>query len=341
MLTLKKEISGRNILFVSTKNRDYIRNQQEIKLLKDRAKSYEEIAFTDKSYIKRIFKVYLGNFKIKKKWKMVDIIFVGFAPQLLLPFLRIWWKEKKVIIDFFISLYDTFVHDRKLFKDGSLCAKLLHKVDEWTLFYCHHIIADTLEHAQYFSREFGIPFDKIEVMYLEADTDIFNAAKYRVVKNKDKLLVLYFGSILPLQGVEVILEAANLLKAHTDIAFVIVGPVKTEHKIPGNEYPNIEFQDWLPQEELAERIAEADLCIAGHFNAKIEKARRTIPGKAYIYEAMGKPMILGDNRANHELFPEDERHFYVEMGNAKALADKIAELRDKWRGTGNGKAGTL
>ena len=46
--------------------------------------------------------------------------------------------------------------------------------------------------------------------------------------------------------------------------------------------------DWLPQEKLAEYIDMADLCLAGHFNAAVEKASRTIPGKAYIYQAMGK-----------------------------------------------------
>ena len=57
---------------------------------------------------------------------------------------------------------------------------------------------------------------------------------------------------------------------------------------------NICLQDWLMQEDLASHIAFCDLCIAGHFDARIKKAARTIPGKAYIYRAMNKPMILGD-----------------------------------------------
>ena len=64
------------------------------------------------------------------------------------------------------------------------------------------------------------------------------------------------------------------------------------------------------------------------------KANRTIPGKAYIYELMGRPMILGDNPATHELFEEDGKHFFVEMSNPQALADKIAEVADKAKKTG-------
>ena len=67
----------------------------------------------------------------------------------------------------------------------------------------------------------------------------------------------------------------------------------------------------------------ADLCLAGHFNAGVDKAKRTIPGKALIYSAMEKDMILGDNSATRELFNNDKRAFFVEMGNEYALAQGI------------------
>ena len=89
---------------------------------------------------------------------------------------------------------------------------------------------------------------------------------------------------------------------------------------------NIEYIRWLTQEQLAEYIARADLCLAGHFNADIEKASRTIPGKAYIYHAMQKPMILGDNPANHELFDSDSDTIFVKMGSAEALSEAISDF---------------
>ena len=51
--------------------------------------------------------------------KDYDLSFVGFAPQLVLPFFR-RLRKKPVIEDFFISLYDTLVQDRKKFRSGSL-----------------------------------------------------------------------------------------------------------------------------------------------------------------------------------------------------------------------------
>ena len=73
----------------------------------------------------------------------------------------------------------------------------------------------------------------------------------------------------------------------------------------------------------------SDLCLAGHFNKDINKAKRTIPGKAYTYEAMNKKMILGDNEATHELYEEgDGTHYFVEMGNAEKLAEKIIYIKN-------------
>ena len=60
------------------------------------------------------------------------------------------------------------------------------------------------------------------------------------------------------------------------------------------------------------------------------KAKRTIPGKAYIYSAMNKPMILGDNEAVRELYSEsDEGIYFTEMGNPQKLAELILSIRDK------------
>ena len=43
-------------------------------------------------------------------------------------------------------------------------------------------------------------------------------------------------------------------------------------------------------------------------------------------------MILGDNEANKELYREEAgKVYFVEMGNSKALADKITELANERR----------
>ena len=47
---------------------------------------------------------------------------------------------------------------------------------------------------------------------------------------------------------------------------------------------------------------------------------------------MGKPMVLGENAANRELFDEEDgKTCFVEMGNPEALAAKIESLAERWK----------
>lgn len=318
-----KNLKNKKVLFITTKNLDYLRNTQEIEELEKLASEVKVLGSYSKNYLVRVLTVYWGLLTISMK--AFDSVFVGFSPQLVVP---VWfWKFRKneVYIDFFISMYDTFVMDRKKFTPNSIVAKVFRILDSFTLKKANHVIADTKAHGNYFVEDFGVDADKIEVMYLKADTSIFYPREIEKRNNiKGQFDVLYFGSVLPLQGVEVVIEAAKILMNEKDIHFTIIGPIKD--KMEKVESETIEYIDWLSQPDLATYIAMSDLCLAGHFNAEIGKAKRTIPGKAYIYEAMDKPMILGENEATHELYQVDDKHHFVEMGNARKLADKVLEI---------------
>lgn len=315
-------------LFVTTKNLDYIRNTQEIALITDSSGRVPDIiGSSKKSYLLRmpyiIFRLLTTDFK------KYDEIFTGFAPQLVIPlfagkFRRYRASGGKVTIDFFISVYDTLVNDRKKIKAGTAAAEFAKRLDRKTLLAADVIIVDTKAHGRYFVEELGAVESKLKVIYLEADKSVYYPRE-RSSSGRDVKTVLYFASMLPLQGVEVVLEAAYLMRDMHNIKFIIIGPVKTKLK-----QDNITYIDWLLQNDLADAIADADLCLAGHFNAVIGKASRTIPGKAFIYKAMNKPMILGDNPANRELFDESQEGVgFCKMGDADSLKSAITAMLEK------------
>lgn len=320
---MMRYINNKKVLFITTKNLDYIRNVQEIELLKEHALSYDIIGSSHKSYPVRLICVCFHL--LMTRVSQYDTVMIGFAPQLVIP---LWnWKFKKsdVVIDFFISMYDTLCCDRKKIRADGFIGRLLHAADAYTLSKADVVICDTKAHGKYFCEEFKADREKLVTLYLQADSSIYYP---RVIEKpeylKDKFVVLYFGSVLPLQGVDVVLAAMDLLKDKVSTHFFFIGPVSDKSLLAMRPVSdNIEYINWLSQERLAEYIAMSDLCLAGHFCSSIQKAQRTIPGKAYIYQAMGKPMILGDNPANHELFSDDDRVSFVEMGNARALANEI------------------
>lgn len=313
-------IQGKKVLYIATKNSDYIRIVQEIKLLKENASHVRCIVSKNKSYIKRILHVYKELlFTSSKEY---DMIMVGFMSQMILPWWNFKFRKKTVIEDFFISIYDTLVDDRKKFKSNSLIGKLLHWMDRKAIQSAEYIITDTKAHRDYFKEEFQTKSHKYIPLYLHADESIYHPMNVEKPEQwRDKFLVLYFGSILPLQGVDVILQAIDQLKEDKDIHFLMIGPIDEKYKKIQSD--TVTYIDWLDQKELAKYIAFSDLCLGGHFSESIGKADRTIPGKVYIYEAMQKPMILGDSKANRELFREDESHFFVKRGKAAALKKSI------------------
>lgn len=326
-IELIRMISNKKVLFVTTKNIDYIRNSQEISILKEYAESVDVLYSKNKNNPLRILDVL---FKLRsKRVKAADVVFLGFEPQFVVPFKRRLLKKKPLIVDFFISVYDTLIDDRQKFKDGSFMAKRFISMDKKTLGAADLVITDTTSHMEYFRDTFDGADKKYQTLYLEADKSIyFPRPQQKEDSLKDKYVVLYFGSILPLQGVDVVLDTIRELKDEKDIFFDIIGPIPDKYDKPQQE--NVRYTSWLSQPELADRIGNADLCLAGHFNGKINKANRTIPGKAYIYEAMEKDIILGDSIANHELYSDDFKHTFVTRGSSKALAETIRMKRDNW-----------
>ena len=320
-------LSGRKVLYIATKNKDYIRIQQEINLIKKYSKEFQVIVSDKRNYLQRIIEVYKLLFFTSIK--SYDIVFISFMPQMVVPFWKWKFKKKLVIVDFFISIFDTLVDDRKKVSSETMMAKVLHYIDRITVKNADFVICDTKAHGKFFSDEFGITLNKLVVLYLEADNSLYHPMRLeRPEILKDKFVVLYFGSILPVQGIEVVLDAIGILKEQNNIYFIIIGPVNENYQKVISD--TVMYIEWLPQQELAKYIAYSDLCLAGHFSINVGKANRTIAGKTYIYQAMEKPIILGDSDANREIFhQEDKKIYFVPRGNGEALANQIYRIYEE------------
>lgn len=315
-------LKGKKVAYIATKNADYIRISQEVSLVRKYANKALLITSDKKKYNRRILDVYKKI--LLTDFKECDIVFVGFMSQMILPWFKWKFHSSQIIEDFFISIYDTLTDDRKKFSPKSLLGKLVHWIDKRALKAADIIISDTKVHGRYFKDEFGITGKEFLTLYLEADSSIYYPRKVEKPNQwKDRFLVLYFGSILPVQGVDVVLDAIRRLSHQPEIHFLMIGPIEDKYDKPQTE--NVTYIDWLSQKDLAQYIAFSDLCLAGHFSSTVGKSNRTIPGKAYIYEAMGKPMVLGDSLANREKCFYNGVQFST-LGSPEELANNIERL---------------
>jgi len=125
------------------------------------------------------------------------------------------------------------------------------------------------------------------------------------------------------------------LEMYADITFRIIGGGMEYNKIESMaqdlNVKNVEFIKKIPFYEFYNRlpleIANSDLCLGGHFS-NVDKGKRVISEKTFEFIAMKKPVIVGDNPANRELFENRKNALLVEHANSDALANAILELKE-------------
>lgn len=255
-----------------------------------------------------------------------ELVYTGFYGQLLANlFFR--FSKKPLILDFFVSTYETLVEDRKIFKEGTWLADLAYSLDTGALKAAELIFVDTNQQKARFSSQFNLPLAKFRTIYVGCDEKLFYPRSSSVVSG----LILYYCGFLPLHGVATVLEAAILLKNRPDLKFLLVGdgPERRmiEAKVREMSVTNFKMQDFVPIEALPDLISTTDICLGGHFSSS-RKAQNVIPGKIFQLMAMKKPIIAGNTNANRELLTNGENALLVEPGDAKALANSILTLYD-------------
>ncbi len=212
---------------------------------------------------------------------------------------------------------------------NSLGGRIFFHLDKVACEKADRVLLDTYAHIEYFTQTFGIEEEKFQRAFVGADNQLFFPKPHQS-EGDNTFTVFYYGSYLPLQGIDNIIQAAKELERCPDIKFHIVGTGPERQYVDKLalklNVKNIRFDNWLPYASLPSTIANANVCLGGHFS-NISKAKRVIAGKTFQFIAMGKPVIVGDNSANRELFTHRENAMLVEHANPKAIAEAIVELR--------------
>jgi len=259
-----------------------------------------------------------------------DAVVVGYLGHVDVFFLALFakLKRKPIIFDAFFSLYDSAIFDWRLAAKNSLMAGICRWVDGSACRLATLVLVDTEAQRDYFCREFSLAREKVRRVYMGADDAVFAPA--RASSRTAPLRVAYVGNYVPLHGVPIILQAAQLLD-QDDIEFWFIGEnrredARLEELRSALDSRRVKFYPWMGPRELGARLQDADVCL-GVFGTS-EKARRVIPGKAFLALAMGKPLITGDSIAARELLEDGRNAILCEMGEPRALAAAILRLKN-------------
>ena len=313
------------VLFVSGREREYIRNRVLIQALQQH---YDTSVFTPNGH-STLGRITQGLARFITSRPDYDVCLAGFYGQPIAIALSVL-QRKPIVFDAYVSTFDTLCQDRHWFHPRSPVGWLARWLDRRSCQVATRVLTDTQAHARYFAASFGVAAEKLVPIGVGCDESLFYPRR-RTISSEHPVEVFYYGAFLPLHGTKVIIQAAHLLRERSDIRFTIGGSgprYKAIRQMIGElELTNVDLQGWIRLEDLPGYIARASVCLGGHFS-EIPKAARVVSTKTFQFVAMRKPTIVGDNPATRELFAHREHVYAIRMGDPAALADAITTLAD-------------
>lgn len=289
------------------------------------------------SILKLLFKTFRAYIKVVSKFlkygKKNELILI--SHPVYLDILPAWIISKlsrtPLYVYFMISIYDTFINDRKIFSQKSLWAYFFRLIDKITCKLADRVIVDTELNAEFLRKFFRITPPRIIVSYCSTDYDTIEKIKRAPKKTEGTLLVIYHGYFIPLHGVRHIMECAHLLRENNSFHFLLIGDGQELEKClqfaKRNSLKNVSFKERLPFEILIKELTKGDILL-GIFG-KGDKTQRVIPFKVFTALALNKPLITAWTPALERAGFKNYFHLIgIPWGDPESLKDALLFLKD-------------
>lgn len=255
-----------------------------------------------------------------------SLVFVPILGHYDLPLIWILTRffRKKIIFDAFYSLYETYVIDRDQVKPRSISAIRFFIYDWLSTHLADKVIFDTKEHISYFYKTYGVRMNKMFELPVSADSDIF---KYSPPKKHKVFTVGFYGSFLPLHGVEIIVESFKYVR-EKDIKCILWGEGPGVQKIKKlikkhslNKKIRLTEQK-VSYNQLPRYFNKVDLFLGGPFGNS-DKAKKVVPAKIAEALCSGVPTIVARTPATSRILNDYEGIIWLDLISAINLAEKI------------------
>ena len=313
------------VLYFGTYERDYPRNAQVISALRSagvEVTEHHEPVFEARrdNWAVRwtvAFRLFLAEMRLRfSNHDVFDVVLVGYPGHFDVPHARRVAGKRPLVFNPLISLHDTLVGDRSRFRAGLFTARVLWVVDRRALRLPDLVVADTDANADFLAELGELPRERVQVCLVGAEDRLFHAGW----RPDEPFRVLFVGKLIPLHGMETILEAARLAP---ELEVRVIGSGQLDRAMEDRP-PNVDWIEWIAYDDLPREYWGAG-CALGIFGTS-DKALRVIPNKAYHALACGAPLITSDTPAARELLRDRENALLVPPGDPAALAEAMRRL---------------
>jgi glycosyltransferase involved in cell wall biosynthesis len=265
--------------------------------------------------------------RLARRWRAETgpppLVVVGFGGQLdVLLARRVCRPRRALVFAPLVSLSETLVEDRAVFRAGGPAARVLAALDRATFRAADLVLADTAAHADYLVG-LGAPRTCVAVWYLGVEPEFLPARPPAPATRR----VLFYGRYLPLHGIETIVEAAARLGERAEFVLIGGGPERPAiEALARRRGAPVAFRDEVPLAALPGELAAAAV-VLGVFGAG-RKAAMVVPNKVYQAAAAGRPLVTRDGPALREVLRPDEHCLACPPADPAALAAAVGRLLD-------------
>lgn len=309
---------------------------QEIEILRARGTTFSKRSFVGRfaNYLSYFTSSCLVGLRLSKPDVVValtDPPIIGLAALL---------AARRYGVPFVLLCQDVFPEVARLLEDfqSETVNHILDGINRFLLRRADRVIALGETMQARLTEEKGAAPDKMSVIPNWADcAQIIPADKRnpfsKAHKLEDPFVVMHSGNIGLSQNLEILLEAAELLKGVPDIQVILVGDGakrdQLQQQAESRHLNNVRFLPFQPREGLTHSFATADVFV---ISLKKGLAGYIVPSKLYGILAAGRPYVAAVEEAC-EVSAVTRKYdcgLLVEPENPQGLADKILMLyRDR------------
>jgi len=254
------------------------------------------------------------------------------ALETFLPFVFLCWLRRKPCLYAVWDVYPEVGVRMGLFK-SPLLVRLVGMLEDFCLRRASRIqvlsagfVSDLASH--------GLVLDQMAVIPPWLDTALIRPLPRRNSFSHDhalddRFVVLYAGNIGLSQGLETVLQTADLLKEYGDILFLFVGEGAGRAGLEkqAREMLNVRFLAHQPRERLPELLASADVSLVV---MKKGMGSASLPSKLFSIFASGRPVLasVDEDSDAWKLVCGSQAGLCVPPANPQRLAEAILSLRN-------------
>ncbi|MCA8958758.1 MAG: glycosyltransferase [Planctomycetes bacterium] len=253
-----------------------------------------------------------------------DIVLVPYPGYFTVHWARAVWKGP-LVLDLFLSAYDTAIIDRHYFPPGSLMARFMLRLDRRACAAADRVLVDTPNNVEFVAGMVPDGADSVRWVPVSDPHEPNPPAPYAPPAAGQRMEVLFFGTGVPLHGLFHLIEAMHTCER---VRLTLFGGSFEDRcrarLVPPQRLRRLD--EFAPEREIRRHLGSTHL-VAGVFGTS-PKTSRVVPFKVMLALATGRPVITADTPAIRTFLRSDE-FIAVPPGDAAALSATLQGLVDQ------------